>query len=61
MGMMAGTSIMGIAMDPIWYAAIHPNIFITPVVMLVVIVFLAVLYPAGKAALIQPAEAMRYN
>jgi ABC-type lipoprotein release transport system permease subunit len=48
-------------MDPIWYAAIHPNIFITPVVMLVVIVFLAVLYPAGKAALIQPAEAMRYN
>lgn len=61
MGMLAGTSIMGIAMDPIWHAAIHPRVFITPVVMLVGIVFLAVIYPAGKAALIQPASAMRYN
>ena len=61
MGMLAGTSIMGIAMDPIWRAAIHPRVFTTPVVMLVVIVLLAVLYPAAKAALIQPVEAMRHN
>ena len=61
MGTLAGTSIMGIAMDPIWRAAIHARVFVTPVVMLVVIVFLAVLYPAGKAALIQPVEAMRHG
>ena len=61
MGMLAGTSILGIAMDPIWHAAIHPRVFTTPVVLLVVIVFLAVIYPAGKAELIQPVEAMRHN
>ena len=37
------------------------NVEEAPVVMLVGIVFLAVIYPAGKAALIQPASAMRYN
>ena len=45
MGMLAGTSIMGIAMDPIWHAAIHPRVSITPVVMLVGIVYLAVTSP----------------
>jgi putative ABC transport system permease protein len=61
MGTLAGTSIMGIAMDPIWRAAIHPHVFTTPVVMLISIVFLAVIYPASKAALIQPVEAMRHS
>ena len=61
MGTLAGTSIMGIAMDPIWRAAIHPRVFTTPVVMLISIVFLAVIYPASKAALIQPVEAMRHS
>ena len=61
MGTLAGTSMMGIAMDPIWRAAIHPRVFATPVVMLIAIVFLAVIYPAGKAALIQPVEAMRHS
>ncbi len=61
MGTLAGTSMMGIAMDPIWRAAIHPHVFTTPVVMLISIVFLAVIYPASKAALIQPVEAMRHS
>jgi putative ABC transport system permease protein len=61
MGMLAGTSIMGVAMDPIWRAAVHPRVFTTPVLMLVVIVFMAVSYPAAKAALIQPVEAMRHS
>jgi ABC-type lipoprotein release transport system permease subunit len=61
MGMLAGTSIMGVAMDPIWRAAVHTRVFTTPIIMLVTIVFLAILYPAGKAALIRPSEAMRHN
>jgi putative ABC transport system permease protein len=61
MGMLAGTSIMGVAMDPIWRAAVHTRVFTTPIIMLVTIVFLAILYPAAKAALIRPSEAMRHN
>jgi len=61
MGMLAGTSIMGVAMDPIWRAAVHTRVFTTPIIMLVTIVFLAILYPAGKAALIRPSEAMRHS
>ncbi len=61
LGMMAGTSILGLAMDPIWRAAIHPGVFTTPILLLVGIVALAVSYPAGKAALIHPVEAMRHR
>jgi ABC-type lipoprotein release transport system permease subunit len=48
-------------MDPIWRAAVHTRVFTTPIIMLVTIVFLAILYPAGKAALIRPSEAMRHS
>ena len=58
---LAGISIMGIALDPIWRAAITPSVFVGPVVALLVIVALAVIYPAAKAALIRPVEAMRYH
>jgi ABC-type lipoprotein release transport system permease subunit len=58
---LAGLSIMGIAMDPVWRAAITPQTFTTPIGILIVIVLLAVLYPAAKAAAIQPVEAMRHH
>lgn len=61
LGTLAGTSVMGIAMDPVWRAAISPAVFTTPVVVLLFIVSLAVLYPAVKAAAVQPVDAMRHH
>jgi ABC-type lipoprotein release transport system permease subunit len=61
LGTLAGTSVMGIAMDPIWRASIKPSVFVTPLTTLLTIVVLAVAYPALKAAWISPIEAMRYR
>jgi ABC-type lipoprotein release transport system permease subunit len=60
-GRMGGMSLMGIAMNPIWHAVVTPATFMGPVVMLVVMVFIAVLYPALKAARITPVQAMRHQ
>ncbi len=60
-GKMAGISIFGIAWDPIWRASVNTNTFLGPVVTLVFIVSIAVLYPAVKAALIRPVEAMHHR
>jgi ABC-type lipoprotein release transport system permease subunit len=60
LGALAGTSVMGIAMEPVWRAAVGPATFTTPIVVLLGIVGLAVLYPAVKAAAVQPVEAMRH-
>ena len=56
-----GVTILGIAMDPVWRAVITPDAFRLPILTLVSIVALAVLYPAAKAALISPVEAMRHH
>jgi ABC-type lipoprotein release transport system permease subunit len=58
---LAGVSVMGIAMDPIWRASVSPQVFSMPIVILFVIVITAAIYPALKAALIQPVEAMRHH
>ncbi len=60
-GSMAGMSIAGVAMDPVWYGVYTKQTVALPVVMLFVMALLAVLYPAMKAARIRPVEAMRYQ
>jgi putative ABC transport system permease protein len=52
---------MGVAFDPVWHAVVTPNTIAGPMVMLLVMVFLAVLYPALKAARLRPVEAMRHQ
>jgi len=61
MSSMAGLSISGVAFDPIWRASITADTFTSPIMTLVMIVAIAVLYPAAKAAFIRPVEAMRHR
>jgi ABC-type lipoprotein release transport system permease subunit len=61
MGTLGGMSVMGLAVDPVWRAVVTDRTFTMPVLILVVIVTLAVIYPALKAAVIRPVEAMRHQ
>jgi ABC-type lipoprotein release transport system permease subunit len=61
LGRLGGITIMGIAWDPVWRAAVSVGIFTGPILVLILIVAVAVLYPALKAALIHPVEAMRHH
>lgn len=57
----SATSFGGIAMDPIWYAYVTPDSLITPILFLFLMTFVAVIYPAVKAAVIQPVRAIYYR
>ena len=62
MSSMAGSiSYGGIAFDPLWYAYVTPEALLAPVIFLFVIVALAVAYPAAKAALIRPVQAIYFR
>jgi ABC-type lipoprotein release transport system permease subunit len=60
-GNLGGMSMMGLATRQIWYGMYDASTMRGPLIMLVVIVFFAALYPALKAALIRPVAAMRHT
>jgi len=60
-GSLGGMNMMGVAARQIWYGIYDADTLRGPLMMLVVIVFLAALYPALKAAWIRPVSAMRHT
>lgn len=58
---MGDVTVVGMAWNPVWKSLVTVETYTTPILTLSVIIFLSVLYPALKAAFIQPVEAMRYR
>jgi ABC-type lipoprotein release transport system permease subunit len=56
-----GASLGGVAVDPVWTAYLTPRAVVVPILFLFIIAFIAVLYPAVKAALIQPVKAIHHR
>ncbi|MFO7562514.1 MAG: FtsX-like permease family protein [Enhygromyxa sp.] len=56
---LGNVSMMGVAWDPVWRSKVELDTYLSPVLTLVVIVALAVSYPALRAALIRPLDAIR--
>ncbi len=54
-------SISGIGLDPVMRGIVNPGVIVGPLSAMFVIVFASMLYPALKAARIQPVEAMRHQ
>ncbi|MBU2590499.1 MAG: ABC transporter permease [Nitrospinae bacterium] len=51
----------GVAINPIWYCKVTPSSILIPIIFLFLITALAVLYPAIKAAVIQPVKAIYHR
>ncbi len=60
-GAMGGMDAMGVAMAEIWYGIYTPKSCVGPFFMLWIVSMGAVLYPAIKAAFINPIRAMRHR
>ena len=58
---MSGLSVMGMTLESNMKAVVGRETLIAPIVLLIFVVGFAVLYPALKAALIRPVEAMRHR
>ncbi len=61
LGALGGMSVMGIAMNPIWYAELSVPVLTGPIFALIAIVAVAVLYPSMKAAWIDPVRAIHHR
>jgi ABC-type lipoprotein release transport system permease subunit len=57
----SGASFGGVALDPVWRSYITGEALAMPIIMLFVIAAIAVIYPAFKAAFIQPVKAIHYR
>jgi putative ABC transport system permease protein len=60
-GAMGGMSMVGLTMRQVWFGYYSAETIAGPVIMLVVIVGMAIWYPALKAAWISPVNAMRHR
>ncbi|MEM9462918.1 MAG: FtsX-like permease family protein [Myxococcota bacterium] len=58
---MQDLSVMGTTVDPQWISQVTLATYTGPILAMLVIVFLAVTYPALRAAFIKPITAMRYQ
>jgi ABC-type lipoprotein release transport system permease subunit len=58
---LAGASVQGIAYSSEWHAEVDRATFSGPIVMLILVVGVAMTFPALKAARLQPVDAMRYR
>jgi len=61
LGSEEGLAVMGLAWDPNMRALFTVQSFTRPIIMFIVIVSLAILYPALKAAMIRPVRAMHHR
>ncbi len=61
MGRLGGMAMMGVVMDPIWRGVMEPSVIVGPLVTLLVIITLAAVYPAAKAAWISPIRAIQHR
>jgi putative ABC transport system permease protein len=59
LGELGNVSIMGVAWDPVWRSKVDLDTYLTPIITLIVIVAIAVTYPALRAAFIRPLDAIR--
>lgn len=60
-GALAGMDMMGVAMRTVWYGVYTPEVLAAPIILLWLVVGGAVAYPAIKAALISPINAMKHR
>ncbi len=60
-GLAGDVSFAGIALDPIWYAYVTPDVLINPILFLFLIALLAAIYPAIKVAKIRAVDAIHYQ
>jgi putative ABC transport system permease protein len=54
-------SVAGMTMDSTMRAIVDTNTYVVPIMTLIVVVFISVLYPAVKAAVISPIEAIHHQ
>ncbi|MFO7605062.1 MAG: FtsX-like permease family protein [Desulfurivibrionaceae bacterium] len=54
-------SIAGIAIDPRWYCRVTVDSVFNPILVLFIVSMLAIIYPAAKAALIRPLQAIHHR